>query len=201
MNRLESQVHSQNRAGSGSCRISSVVRFNVFLLALLVLSACASTPVSTPTMSAVDGNDQTLFHSPCEKTLGRGVEVCRVVNASKITSSWRINIPITANHMGTASIRLRSGDRLLTFSTREDHIDIPWKDIVDSPVWMMDHDRPYQAAVTVKYDDGSVTRLLGHALILVLRIGYTPLNMSDSAPESYCVIKTDDVGRSAWECH
>lgn len=143
----------------------------------------------------VENNDQNLFVSACETSMGRGVDVCRFVEGSKIESSLKIYLPQAERH----EIRVRFQDQVKSFSSQGDSFELVWKDVVGADLWDRRFDGPIQIVVTSDLK-GKKIRSLGHAFLIILKKGYNPGPLNGK-PNSikYCELKFNGDS-TAWEC-
>lgn len=176
-----------------STLFSNVFRW-VFAVALWgSVTGCATSEsiFSNP----VENNDQNLFVSACETSMGRGVDVCRFIEGSKIESRLKIYLPKAQGH----EIRVRFQDQVKSFSSQGESFELIWKDIVGADVWDRRFDGPIQVLVTSTVGDRKI-RSMGHAFLIVLKKGYNPgLINGKTSDTKYCELKFNGDA-TAWEC-
>lgn len=157
-------------------------------------------------MAAVDANDKTLVMSACETAPSRGLDICRYVEGSKIESKWTIIMPW--EHSTTGTVRIRYRDTVKIYDVSGPVLDIYWSDIVGSQTWTPAQDGLVQALGTVQFTDwnGAVvtTKVLGYAYLVILKPGYTPLNIDSNNVQAMkttrCELIYTEKGRSQIHC-
>lgn len=182
---------------------------SAFLAGLVLLLTACTSPSLIPTdtsMEATEARDKTLVMSACETAPSRGMDVCRFVEGSSITSKWTLIMPWEHSTRGTVRVRYR--DRVMSYEVSGPTLDIYWADVMGAKVWQREHDGLVQALGEVTFTDwnGSVvsTKVLGYAYVIILKPGYTPLyiDSGDVHPfkTSRCVVIYTEKGRSQVQC-
>ena len=170
--------------------------------AIIFCLGCTTLTVDTSPSAAIM-NDKTLVHS-CDRTPGNGVDVCRFTEGAPISSTWNIFLPVNEDSIESVSVRIRFRDKLLTRTVKHRELVIDWKDVLGHDTWQKEDDGPVQAVIQVKYTVNGETRfidLLGYAYLIILRPGYTPLDVREDVEFTYsCLLKYSTAGRSALEC-
>jgi hypothetical protein len=175
----------------------------LLLLSSLIASLGCSTLIVDTSPSAAFTGDLTLLHS-CNRTLGSGVDVCRFTEGSPINSTWDFILPVDENSIDEVVIRLRLKDKVQVKTTKSNKISVDLAEFLGHTAWQKQDDGPVQAVVQVKYTVNKETRyidLLGYAYFIVLRPGYTPLDIREEVEWSYiCTVKYSTSGRSVVQC-
>lgn len=179
------------------------MKFLLILAMAAFLSACSGIPMD-PSPSAIGSGDKTLIHGICKKSPGAGVDMCRVIEGSKIEATWTIYLPWDSSVIA-ANVRVRFKDKVSTFTSYESILEIPLKEVVGEEVWNQKHDGPIQAIATLELEPGGPKRYvqaLGYAYVVVLSPGYSPLPFNDahSFGKLHCWIEYTDAGRSSYSC-
>lgn len=178
-------------------------------LPLLLIAACAcKAPVEDKSMAAVEAMDYTLVHSPCENVPGQGMDICRFVEGTEISSSWRIVVP-SGKHVRGGQVILAYRDMRKTYAVGEGPVvEIPWREFFQTDRWTKDLGGEAEARVVLEWENerGIVVtaRALGLARILVLSAEYNvmPLDSGVHAWEGKvkCRAQYSTAGRSAFRC-
>jgi len=187
---------------------SPIVTLASIVTAMLVimLSGCQHSPVFIPKTPGPDqGNDLTLVVGGCEHSLGRGVEICRVVEGSKITSKLTVIMPWKQGEMVSGTLKIRHGDQLRVVETNQSFYSREWSEIFGVETWGQQQEGPVQVSGVFKYKNGAhveTMRLLGYVYLIVLNKGYSPqpLYQAPYFSEATCRIYYSASGNSAMEC-
>jgi hypothetical protein len=173
------------------------------LLTLCLTASCQT--VTDPSIESIRALDVTVVMSACEAMPGRGADICRVNEGAVIDSSWKIIIP-EAKRIDGGEINVFFKDIQKSYAITDSVVVIPWRDLIGSNTWSVDHAGIAQALAVVRYkdDQGIIkqVRAKGMALLVVMKDGYSPMPIDSgfSAVETRCRIQYSSSGRSAIEC-
>lgn len=172
----------------------------------LTLFSCKSLVVD-PSIEAVYAQDLTLVLSACENVPARGMDICRVKENTVISSVWKIVVPVGGNFIG-GELTVFYKDQSYTTAITEPVVNIPWKELLKSDVWKLDHDGEALALAIIRYkDDQGVEKIWrgrGVAKLVVLRSGYDPAPIDSEFTvwegSVKCRVGYTTAGRSWVEC-
>ena len=175
----------------------------LLLVCVMALSACKGILIDT-TMSAAQAGDATIVMSS-GGIPSQGFDVLRVEDGTKITSSWKIIIPVN-KFMTGAELVIRYKDRKRTYALNGASVSIPWKDIIGDDTWNIAHNGVAQVTAQIQYktktSDANFIDILGYTFIRVFGKGYLPLPTGSpyGAFKATCTVEYSSNGRSAVSC-
>ena len=178
----------------------------VLFLALLGLGGCSSALVVDRSIPAVQAGDYTLALSACESVPGGGMDVCRVKAGTEIDSVWTLYLPMKGKSVLGGEVDVYYRDVHRQYPILASVVQIPWKELLGSDVWLRAHDGEALALALVRWKTPEgleeIVQFRGIAKIVVTPEGYTRLPMDSglSAWGMNCEINYSTAGRSAVKC-
>lgn len=134
------------------------------------------------------------------------MDVCYATEGTLIASGWRMVIPQQKGVILSVDIDVYYRDLHKAYSTKEQVVEIPWKEFFGQTQWTAAMDGEVEALATVRWlDPTGVEQILflrGLAKIIVTKPGYSrmPFDSGLAAFASTCKIIYSTAGRSALQC-
>ncbi len=176
------------------------------IFAGLALTGCQHGPFFNDTTRGPDEfNDPTVIVSACEMSIGRGVDVCRFVQGSKIESKLTVVLPWNHQHAINGTVRVRYKDQVRIYEVKGPVFELAYRDLLGADSWELDHDGPIQIVGNLNFMNGSEQqriRLFGYIFAAVLKPGHNPFPVNPGRPfmETTCKIKYNELGDSRLTC-